>query len=139
MRMVSLYLLFALASSDVTRQPERLPLPLESAAHDLEGAYWVEGRFGDKTYLGTALVGRHGDLYEIQYATTAGGYSGFGLLSGGLLSIGWTQGTSRGVVAYRVLPGSVLDGRYVIHNGKGTDGKVYRETLTLLRRMPKEG
>jgi len=136
--MLPLYLFLLFAPADASRPHERLPLPT-AEVNDLSGVWWCEGAFSGKAYVGAVLVTRHGSLYRLQYTVTDGiPYDGFGLLRDNVLSVTWTQGKMQGVASYRVQSASRLEGRYVYYGEGRTDGKTYRENLTLLRRLPGE-
>jgi hypothetical protein len=108
--------------------------PALAMGADIEGIYDCKGKNpgGGGEYAGTVSVAKNGATYNVNWTIGAQVYLGVGLLSGDLLSVGYSD-TSKswfGIVVYTV-KGDKLDGRWSMHGGNKTG------TETLTRRKTK--
>ncbi|QDK82775.1 hypothetical protein EXU85_30870 [Spirosoma sp. KCTC 42546] len=107
-----------------------------------------------KSYNGSLTISRVGQSFGVNWATTAGNYSGLGLLADGKLFVGYGLNSGYGIVVYKTntatqriegvwtasgLNGATgtetltgRDGNYDLI-GTNPDGRIYRGKLSLLK------
>jgi hypothetical protein len=105
--------------------------PSTAKARDFSGKYIAAGTsLGDKPYKAMVEIKREGDVYEVLWVLgPREAYGGVGLVEGGALCVGWSNGQVPGLVVYKPEKEQLV-GRWVAPGGKG---KVFKETLTPLK------
>lgn len=81
-----------------------------------------------KSYNGSLHISRVGRVYGVDWKTSAGNYSGLGLLADGRLFVGYGLNSGYGIVVYKANPATQrLEGTWTASGLNGTTGT---ETLT---------
>ena len=105
--------------------------PLTALAADLEGVYDCQGNSpGGSAYQGTVSIIKNGENYTITWSIGTSIYVGIGILTGDILSVGYSDLKQNGVgiVAYKV-QGHKLTGLWV------TQGASKNGTENLTKKM----
>lgn len=90
-----------------------LPEPSSSARPG--GSYQVTGTGLDgSSYEGSLYIEEWGEVYWLEWEVGGASYTGTGILTGDVLSVGWDAGGTCGVVSYRVLPDGSLEGTWSV-------------------------
>lgn len=120
-------------------EPDRTA-PLTEVSN-IEGVYWCEGKMGKgdiKSYQATVTVVRIGEGYLFQWQMVAGpAYSGLGQRKGDMVCVACTHGKAVYSYVYTI-QGKTLEGRWMGMAEGRVDSSPSRETLTLIKRFPKE-
>ena len=109
----------------VTTSAATPPPAAPKAAKGFTGNYTIQsGRNPNGSeYKGSLAISKSGDVDQLAWTITSGGsnFTGVGLESGDLLSVGWGTGKS-GVVVYKVA-GGLLNGKWAMTgtSGMGTE------------------
>lgn len=117
--MIFLMLLILIPADPAT--PKTPPSPI------VAGIYYVSGTAGGGVYESVATLKPLNDAWLVIYQTGLRSVVGVGIVHGGRLAVGWSDGDVRGVTVYEI----ATDGQLL---GKWTSGeKVYSERLELLK------